>query len=180
MNRCGKFGRTNIDYSLPVLSLAVLLVAAGCAAGPFADQATQERPVKLVLNNSANVTQTFEVWVIDSQASITVRFNDSLTANTTIGPGLSTSSSGEYRYYTAVEPPDSAELHGRFTVEPGEEKHSSIEEFPRDYAVLVVLYQGDKIGWYASANCGNEALVGLEVYTRPSQYGDAGAGYGCR
>ena len=117
--------------------------------------------------------------MVEAGANATVRLNDSRTANSTVGGGLATHSSGDY-YYTAVEPPDSAKLHGRFTVDPGKEKQNSIETFPRGYAVLVVLYQGDKIGWYASASCGYEALVGLEVHTRPSQYGDAWAGYECR
>jgi hypothetical protein len=130
------------------------------------------------LNNSANATQTFEVWVADSDATVTIRMNDSRTTNTTIGQGLAGHSSGDY-HYTAVELPDSARLHGRFTVAPSEENRSSIEEFPRNYAVVVVLYLDEhKIGWWGSANCGNEALLGLEVVSRSNS--DAFSAFECR
>jgi len=131
------------------------------------------------MNNSANATQTFEVWVVNPKNNLTVRLNDSRTINTTISPGLTSSSSGQYHYYTAVEPPESARLHGRFTIKPGEEERSTIEEFPRTYAVVVILIQGDKIGWYATAKCGNEVLIGLEVTSRPYKFSDAWAAYQC-
>jgi hypothetical protein len=162
-----------------LLGLGILLVAAGCATVPFDGASEQDRPVELVLNNSATAPQTFEVWVVDADATVTVSLNDSRTANTTIGEGLATSSAGDY-YYTAVELPESARLHGRFAIDPGKEERSSIDEFPRDYAVVVVLHQDDKIGWWASAHCSDGALVGLEVTTRPSRFGDAGARYGCQ
>jgi hypothetical protein len=162
------------------LCLIVLLVLAGCTAGPFDPAPKQNQPVELIMNNSANATQTFEIWVVKAGSNVTVRYNDSRTANATVGEGLRTFSSAEY-YYTAVEPPDSAELHGRFRVGPGKENRSSIEKFRQDSAVLVVLYQDGKIGWYAIAHCSDGALVGVNVKTRPSQTGgDAGAGYGCR
>lgn len=164
---------------LPLLCLAALLVLTGCTAGPLGGPSEQDRPVELVLNNSANATQTFEVWVVEAGATATVRREDNLTGNYTIDQGLRTHSSGPYAW-TTVELPDSARLHGRFTVEPGEEKRGSIEEFSHDSAVVVVLYQDDKIGWWASAYCSDGALVGLEVHTRLSRFGDAGAGYGCR
>lgn len=165
--------------TVPVVCLASLLILIGCLSTPFGGQSEQERSVKLIMNNSANVTQTFEVSVVDPEATVKTRRDDGLTGNYTIGQGLSSHSSGPYAWST-VELPDSAELHGQFTVEPGEEKRSSIKEFPQHYAVIVILYQGNKSGWWASASCSDGGLVGLEVHTRPSQYSDAWAGYGCR
>lgn len=159
--------------------LCGLLVLAGCTVGPLGGPSDQERPVQLVMNNSANDTQTFKVMVVDDGATVTARLNDSRTSNITISQGLTTISSNNY-YYTTIEFPESAQHHGRFTVEPGEENQSSIEEFSHNSAVVVVLHQGDTIGWWASAHCSDGALVGLEIYTRPSQYGDAGAAYECR
>lgn len=161
-----------------LLCLAGVLVLAGCTVGPFGGPSDQAQPVELVMNNSANETQTFEIWIVEAGKNVTVRLNDSRTANSTIGQGLRTSSSGDY-YYTSIEPPDSARLHGRFTVKPGEKNRSSIENFSQNSAVVVVLHQNDKIGWWASAYCSDGALVGLEVRSRPSQFGDAGAAYGC-
>lgn len=162
------------------LCLGVLLVLAGCTAGPFSTPSKQDQPVELVMNNSANATQTFEVWVVEAGATVTVHRNDSESYNSTIEQGLKTYSSGKYHYHTAVEPPKSARLHGQFVVAPGDENRSSVDDFSKNSAVVVVLYQGDKIGWWASAYCSDGALVGLEVITRPSQYGDAGASYGCQ
>ena len=111
--------------TLPLVSFGVLLLIAGCTIGPFGGPSEQERPVELVFNNSANVTQTFEVWVVEVGSAVNVRMNDSRTGNVTIGEGLSSRSSGEYGYYTAFEFPDSARFHGRFTVEPDEQKRSA-------------------------------------------------------
>lgn len=160
---------------LLLLCLGLLLILAGCTTGPFGGQ---EGSVTVTVNNSANLTQTFEVWVVNPEATVTTRRDDGLTGNYTIGQGLATHSSGPHAW-GKVKLPDSARLHGRFIIDPGEEKRSSIENFSRDSAVVVVLYQGDKIGWWASAHCSDGALVGLEIYTRPSRYGDAGAGYEC-
>lgn len=167
-----------IRPSFLLIPLTILLVLAGCSVGPFGPS-EQERPVQLFFNNSANTTQTFEVWVVELGSNVTVRMNDSRGGNATIGEGLSSRSSGEYGYYTVIEPPDSARFHGRFRVEPGEQKQSSIEMFWTNSAVVVILHQDNTIGWWASANCGGLPLIGLEVHTRPSQFGDAWAGYGC-
>jgi hypothetical protein len=165
-------------FKLPFLF--ILLFLTGCAVGPLGGPSEQEQPVALSLNNSANVTQTFEVWVATSEANVTIRLNDSRTVNTSISQGLTTASSGDYYYYTAVEPSHSAQIHGRFTVEPGEERQSSIENFSLNSVVVVVLYQDNKSGWWASAYCSDGALIGLGVTSRPDQYSDAEAGYGCR
>ena len=163
----------------PAVCLGVLLFFTGCLTTPFGGPSEQARSVRLVLNNSANVTQTFEVFIVDADTNVTVRLNDSRTINDTIEEGLVTTSSGDYYYYTAIEPPKSARLHGRYTLEPGEVKETSIEEFPRDAAVVVVLHQNDTIGWWASAYCSDGALVTFSATSRPSKYGDAWAGYRC-
>lgn len=166
--------------SLAVLTLGLLLFVAGCTAIPFGGLSAQERPVRVGLDNSANETQTFEVWVVERSSTVATRRSDGITVNWSIGQGLATTSSGPYPW-TKFEFPDSARLHGRFTLEPGEVNRTTVREFPRNFAVVVVLYQDPGIsGWWASANCDDQALVGLEVHTRPSQYGDAWAGYGCR
>lgn len=165
---------------LSSLCLGLLLVTAGCVTGPFDGPSDQEQPPQLLLNNSANETQTFEVWVADPRDNVTARRDDGNVGNYTIDGALSTHSSGDYHAWKEVELPDSARLHGRFTIDPDEENRSSIDEFPRGYSVVVIVYQGDNSGWWASTNCGSQALVGLEVHTRPSQYGDAWAGYECR
>lgn len=161
---------------LPILCLGVLLILAGCTAGPFGGQ---EGTVTVAINNSANVTQTFEVLVVEAPAEVKVQREDGVSGNYTIGQGLRSHSSGPYAW-TSVEPPDSSRFHGQFTVEPGQKKWSSIKNFSQNSAVVVILYQGEnKSGWWASAYCSDGALVGLEVHSRPSKYGDAWVGYEC-
>ncbi len=136
-------------------------------------------PVRFVLNNSANVTQTFEVFVVEAGATVKTELDDGRTGNWTIGQGLSTvSTSGEY--YVTVEPPESARLHGRYTLEPDEMIRSSINEFTKNTAVIIVLYQNGKIGWWASVYCSDGALVDFKAVSRPSKAGgDGWASYGC-
>jgi hypothetical protein len=167
--------------SAVAVGLIALILTAGCTT--FSDSPTeQERPVTVVLNNSANETQAFEVWVVDLPANVSTRRNDGLTATYPLGEGLVTTEPGDGYFYTTVEPPESAQLHGRYTLEPGEENQSSIEKFPRDFAVVVVAYQDENhiIEW-VSANCADQALVGLEVTSRHIKTNaDVFASYGCR
>jgi len=165
----------------PFLCLGILLVLAGCVVGPSGDAAQQERPVTVVLNNTANSTHTFEVWVAEFPSNVTVRRDDGLTGTTNIGPGLRSHSPGENHTYTSVELPDSARLHGRYTLAPGESNQSSIEELPRDFAVVIVVYQADdEIIEWASAHCG-ETLVGMRVTSRHIRpQADISASYICR
>jgi hypothetical protein len=112
--------------SAVAVGLIALILTAGCTT--FSDSPTeQERPVTVVLNNSANETQAFEVWVVDLPANVSTRRNDGLTATYPLGEGLVTTEPGDGYFYTTVEPPESAQLHGRYTLEPGEENQSSIE-----------------------------------------------------
>lgn len=166
-------------HILRPLCLVVLLITAGCAVGPFTGPSEQNQPVTFVLDNSANVTQTFNVFVVRAPAKVKAKRADGITGNYTVGQGLRSHSSGPYAW-TKVELPNSAQLHGWFTVEPGKKERGTIEEFSQNSAVVVVLYQDGNIsGWWASAYCSDGALVGLEVHTRPSKYGDAWAGYEC-
>lgn len=167
------------SQALLIVCLGVLLAQSGCLASSLGGSSDKERPATLALNNSANVTQTFEVFIVEVGATVKTELNDGRTGNWTIGQGLSTvGTSGEY--YVTVEPPESARLYGRYTLEPGEVNRSSIEELATDAAIVVVLHQNGKIGWWASVYCSDGVLVGFEAVTRPSKTGgDAWAGYSC-
>lgn len=164
-----------------MLGLAVLLLVTGCTAGQFGGLLEQEQPVQLVLNNTADSTHTFEVWVTEFPSNATVRRDNGLNATFNIGPGLRTHPPRENYTYTSVEHLDSARLHGRYTLAPGESNQSSIEEFPRDFAVVVVVYQAENeiIEW-ASSHC-DETLVGMRVTSRHvGPQPDISAAYICR
>jgi hypothetical protein len=148
---------------LSLVCLGVLLILAGCTAGPFAGLFGQEDSVTVSVNNSDNVTHTFEVSVVKLPADATVRRDDGLSGEVELGRGgVTTNEPGDNHTYTAVELPDSAKLHGRYTLGPREMNKSSIEEFPRNFAVVVVIYEEDEIVSWVSSTC-DGSLVFLEV-----------------
>ena len=165
---------------LLLFCLGVLLTLAGCTVAPFGGPTEQERPVTLVVNNSANVTHTFEVHVVELPASMTIRYRDGTVEHVEIGQGLAGTDAGP-RTITNITFSESARLFGRYTLKPGEEKQSSVENFSHNSALVVVTSKddGDIFSW-VSANCDDQTLVGLEVTSRPSENGEVDASYGCR
>lgn len=143
--------------------LGVLLVLAGCTAGPFGGQ---EGPVTVTVNNLANVTYTFEVSVVKVPANVTTRRDDGLTGNYRIGQGGRTYSPDENHTWTAVELPESARLRGRYTLKPGEQNRSSIDEFPTDFAVIVVIYQDENeiVEWVSDHCDGDLGFVEITMF----------------
>ncbi len=173
---CGRSGcQSRVSYLLLVLSL-VVLVLAGCTGGPVG----QEGPVPVIVNNSATVNQTFEVWVVETPANVTTRRNDGLVGHGQIGEGLASHSPGENYTWTAVELPPSARLHGRYELEPGEENRSTMSEFPQHFAVVVIIYQGeDRIIWWISSSCDEASMSYVEVMSYPDPPGGALASSRC-
>ncbi|QIO25361.1 hypothetical protein [Haloarcula sp. JP-L23] len=76
--------------------------------------------------------------------------------------------------------PESSRLYGRYILEPGEENESSIQNFSRNAALVVVVHRddGEIISW-VSANCDDLALVGLEVTAQSNPPGGTSAAYEC-
>ncbi len=133
----------------------------------------------LVLNNSANVTQTYEVAVVKAGSHITFHKNDSRTTHPRIGQGVATYQANNYRYGTAVEFPESTTLHKRYTLQPGEEKHKSIKKFKTNSAIVVVLWQNNKSGSWASGYCHGGEMTGFKVTGQSGRWGNISAGIGC-
>jgi ABC-type Zn uptake system ZnuABC Zn-binding protein ZnuA len=164
-----------------LFALGVLVVLAGCSTLPFDGSAQQDRPVTVVMNNTANSTHSFEVWVVKAPSTATTQLDDGRTGNYTIGQGLRSHSSGDAHVWTDITFHESARSHGQTTLEPDESNQRTIEELPRDFAVVAVVYRAENeiIEW-VSAYCGDRALVGLEVTARPESQGGVFASYGCR
>jgi len=167
---------------LPTLCLATLLIIAGCATTPFSGTSEQERPVRLVVNNSANTTHIFEIYVAKRPASMTVHYQDGTVVKSEIDQGLSNHEMGP-RTVTKIDFSESVQFKGRYTLEPGQENQSSIENFPQNGALVVVVSENEtEIFAWASANCDDQTLVGLGVIsenTTPVVPGIS-ASYGCR
>lgn len=125
-----------------VLGLGLLILLAGCSTSPFGGLSEQEQPATLIVNNSANTTQTFEVWVVELPASLTISYRDGSVVEARIGQGLSGTDAGP-RTITNISFPDSARRYGRFTLDPGEANQRSMENFSHNSALVVVASKDD-------------------------------------
>jgi len=153
--------------STVAFGLVALVVLAGCTL-PIDQPTKQERPVRLQLNNTINATPTFEVSVVERPANITVRYHDERIGESSITEGVLVAESGENQTYKAVELPESARLHGRYTLEPGESTETAIDHLPVNFAVVVAVYQDEnKIVSYVTANCDDLDLTALRVTRTP-------------
>ena len=163
--------------TLSVCCLVIFVVLAGCSAGTFTEPSGQQEPVGLNVTNGANVTQTFEVSVVELPANVTVELPDGRTGAYETGPGLSTHDPGPYHGYTSVEPPDSARLHGRYTLKPGETNISNVStgSLPEDFAVVVTINHNDRVISWVTATCGSD-LVFVRV---TSLYSTSSSVYDC-
>lgn len=147
--------------------LMVFLVTAGCIAIPFGEPPKQTHPVKFVADNSANMTYTFEVYLVETPANVTVRLSDGRVYRGSISPGVGPTDPGDNRTFTNVKVPATARFHGRFRLEPGESNQTSIKNLPRDFAVVISVYRGDNeheiIGYATATDCDDLALAKLRV-----------------
>lgn len=157
-------GPEGTTHLLSIVCLSLLLTTAGCMVPYFDQPIKQEQPVTLIVNNSANTTQTFEASVVQLPANVTYRLNDGRVGTHSIGEGVGSVNSGDNQTYTSVELPESARLHGRFTLEPGQSNRSAIANLPWNFAVVVVVYQHENNATsFVVANCDDLALVALRV-----------------
>ena len=107
---------------------------------------------------------TFEVSVVELPANYTIKLDDGRTDNTSITQGITSHDSGENQTFKTVDFPDSARLHGRYEVGPHESNRTTIEKFPRNFAVVVVVSQNqNEIVAYVTANCADLDLAALRV-----------------
>jgi len=166
--------------SLSLLCLAMMIFLAGCAIGPFGGPSAQEEPVPVKLINEANETNTFEVLVVERPANVTTVRNDGLTANSWARQGVGSYSPGENYTWTTVKLPKSARLHGRYTLSPGEENITRIEEVPPRFAIAVVVYRAEnEIISVKTVQCSKSALLGFRVTRRHGPAGGTSATYEC-
>jgi hypothetical protein len=152
---------------LSILCLGMVLVTVGCAAGPFG---SQDDPVNVVVNNSANASYTFEVSVVPAPANVTTHRDDGLTGTYRIGQGGRTYSPGENYTWTEVDLPKSARLHGQYRLDPGEQEQSAIEQFSSEFAVVVVIYQDENriVAWTSDHCSGNLVFVEVAMFDHGS------------
>jgi hypothetical protein len=152
-----------------ILTIIILVIASGCIAIPSDRPADQERPVKFIAENKANTTYTFEVFVVQRPANLSIVADDGRKATDDIDEGFSITNTGNNSTYARIEPPDSARLHGRFVVKPGESYRSSIKDPPRNVAIVVVVYRDEnEIIGFVTGNCDDLALDLFRVTSHSS------------
>lgn len=163
--------------ALPALFLGVLVITTGCLTGPFTGPSTQQGPVGLNLTNDDNDTNTFEVFVVDRPANLTIEDADRGNYSADIGEaGISNHKLNSYNNtVTGIEPPDTARTHGRYVMDPGETNLSNITNFKDDSAVVVVIYHNSTVASYVTSQCDGD-LVAVRVMMH--YYGASGA-YDC-
>lgn len=149
-----------------VVALAVLL--AGCA-GLSGESAGQQEPVTLELENVANDTHTFESWVVELPANITIHRSGNRSSTVAIGEaGIQTYSPGDVQIMTGVDPPASAMQYSRAELSPDEQTQREFTELPAEFAILVVVTAPDgDVASIVDATCTGGDFVGLSVTMRP-------------
>ncbi len=70
-------------------------------------------------------------------------------------------------------------LHKNYTLQPDEEKYKTIKDFETNSAIVVVLWQGNKSGSWASGYCHGGEMTGFKATGHWSQWGRLSAGIGC-
>ncbi|WP_255151214.1 hypothetical protein [Halorarius halobius] len=173
-------GTAELKHVFSALCLGVLIVLSGCSPLTSDRPAGQEGPVTLSVNNSANVTHTFEVWVVDSELNnreVIIRKRGGEIDRASPGPGLSNYQlDGDYGFVTAIELPQyQSRFYRNYTLSPDEENQSSIDEFKDDSTVIVIIYRDNRVVALVTAHCDDD-LVFVDVTMRP--YG-ADTGYNC-
>lgn len=145
----------------------MVVFSCGCIASPLDQPIKQDTPVRFIANNSDTTDYTFHIYVVQRPANVTYEVSDGRTGNSSISEGISNIDPGDNRTFTSVKVPDSARLHERLRVDPGESAQTNISSnLPRNLAVVVAVYDTpNQIISFVTANCDDLALAGLRVTT---------------
>ena len=130
---------------LLIPALAGIFVLAGCGAIPLGEQIPQDEPAPVMLVNNATQTETFTVGVVQEGAFVNATRSNNQTANYRIGQGSATIENPRTNPFTTVAFPESARIHGEYTLEPGEQKLLNITDIaPTEAIVITVFDEGDQ------------------------------------
>lgn len=149
------------------LGFVLVVGLAGCSATPFGQPPIQKEPVPLVIKNNATQSQTFEVSIIEVGKKITIYAEGNVTDNITVSEGSYTLKSPS-NPMLRLDLPESARVHGGYTLSPGEKKKTYIKNFSRDSAIVITIYDEEENTYRAikSLNCGGAPILGYRVETQ--------------
>lgn len=158
-------GRSSIRLVL-ILSL-VLVPLTGCSSVLSDAPDTQEEPITLMANNSANATHTAEVFLVDESTTIYAVRNDGLNDTREIPVGSLTQDAGDGYYYIDVDPRP-ARLVDNLTVPPNQTIEQTVRDRPVDTSFLIVAYDEDgRIQRYFIEDCSGYGYASVEVNFEP-------------
>jgi len=151
-----------------LIGLIVILLLSGCTTGvpnPSDEQAPQPT---LVLNNTANDTHTFNVWIVDRGAGrdwVTVSSRNKRTYTLSPQGGVyHVHFPKENVYVTEIKPDkELSQYVTRATVQPGETHRQTLTNFSVGDSLMVTAAEDDRIFELVVSNCGEQSLIGLEV-----------------
>jgi len=143
---------------------------AGCSGGLYAPGTDQDMAPALVLNNTANTTHSFTVWVVEGPVG-----EDGLRIIPRDREPSDITPAGELfhvhyddRYIEAVEPPaDRSRLVANISLQGNNTHRQQIENFSNGDTLVVTAAENDRIFELVVVNCGRHPLTGLEVMSRP-------------
>lgn len=114
---------------------------------------------------------------MERPGNVTVHRSDGRVYEAPIGPGSGTHDPGPHTF-TKIVPPESAVLHGRYTLAPGERHQSQIqpaeapggtdEKFPSQFAIIIIVYEDPETipGWKSNTDCDETDLLAVKVTMR--------------
>ncbi|MUV59172.1 hypothetical protein [Halogeometricum sp. CBA1124] len=138
-----------------VVVVCLLVGTVGVLTGTFGGPPDSERSAFVALNNSADTTRTFEVWLgRDPITGITVHrsTNGDYTTKTFPG-GIGTSNVSSYHVTTSMSFPKNATLYGRYTLEPGDEVAFNVTEPYPETVFAIVVYNRDHVTVWKTVRC---------------------------
>lgn len=158
-----------------VLCVAALLALSGCTFGGGVEQG----PIDVTVNNAANATHTFDVFLVDGavdEPDVRLVHRDRPLDATTLGDGLSTYKlDGNGNYVQRVElPANGTTEYGTLALAANESASVTIDAATGSTVVVVVSRDGQAVS-LVSVHCGDGAIQYLDVTMRG--YGTDSATY---
>lgn len=114
--------------------------------------------------------------MVEFPTEMTIDYRDGVV-QTDIEEGIYNHDTGP-RIATEINFSKSSRVHGRDTLDPDENRTSSIKKFPQRFAVVIVVSEGENnITSWATVNCAESAVGGVSVSVYPKDPEGVRAGY---
>jgi hypothetical protein len=133
-----------------------------------------------MLVNNASLNETFEVAVVDVGTDITGYREAGGKFNKTVGQGSSTLKTTSDNKIVNVELPESARIHGRYTLEPGERRQLSVAHVGPNKAIVILIYDEPEQTYRAIKSLSCEwNILGYKVTTEAEGEDNTVSGHQC-